>query len=284
MTEQNLDALNSEQIIADAASMLNVETKEVHEPEVEVPQGHDGQVQESQDPRLEPEAETREGSEDDLSHGEKSRLGRKVKRIEDKFGNELSNIRAALESLIEGQRKQPQPSREEAIDEEEEMPEYPTAADIKRFVAKQKDRLKAEVKQEIDSREQGIKNQRINYSKEYGKLVLENVDKDETPELYELLTDTTKVTEFNTAWSNFSNPYADFAKNLAAATKHILAVKKDAGKPNVHGKPSAVPVGVNVPNVKPKVVSAFDLSKLSKDERAIAEMLTEDERKQVFGR
>jgi len=265
MTEQNADADNSaEQVIADAEALLKGEDEVVtQETEVEQTEGT-----EKQEPAEAEETEI-------VPHGEKSRLGRKLARQEKEFGElkgQLSEMSTMLKTLAEKGVKVADPVIDEDL--EPELSDYPSREEIQ---AHSKWSMRQVQKQIPVTKPADDWKQK--YEQEYLKLLNETVNPEDDDELFALLTDSKDLT-YNQIHTK--DPHIDFAKNLRNATKAITEKLKKP-QPNVQGRK---PAGVAVPNNAPPA-RTMDRSKvmkgLSADERAIADSLSDDELKSVFG-
>ena len=252
---ENLDL---EKSIQDAEKLLT-ETKE---PKVVDEQVIAPVVEEVVEPVVEePVAEPEE-----VTHSEKSRLGRKVKRLEDT----LSDIKGSLDILRERSTQPAQP----VVEEEIELPENPTAEEIKEFVRKDRERLIKNLESKDTEKARAAQSERQKYAKEYARLVEETLDPDDDAEIYKLMTDTKDLT-YNQVIKK--EPKEDFLLNYRNATKAVLSKVKPAKVSTVHGKVSKVPTGVNVPSSAVVAPKTFDRSKLSPLEADVAKMFNDEE-------
>jgi hypothetical protein len=211
-------------------------------------------------------AETKvEAEEEDITpHGEKSRLGRRVKRIEQESAKKLTAIEETLNLLKERILVTPQEKEEEL-----ELPENPTAEEIRDFVRKDRERLKKELSSEITAKETTAKEADAKYGREYAKMVEEMLDPEEDAEIYKLMTDLKDLT-YNQVYKKDAKE--DFLINYRNATKAILN-KTKPGKVISLGKKAS---GVNVPNNTVVKGKAVDTSKWSVQEQQMAELLGDE--------
>lgn len=234
--EQEVNADNSElsRQIADAENLLNEGVTE-ETPDVQ-------EVTEIPGIKEEPKKEE--------DHGEKSRLGRKVKFLEDKL-SKLDSLDQKIEKLLQASTKH-----------EEELPEIPTGQEVLELVDK---RLEA---RETKKAEEARKAQE-SYQSRYISLLEDTVGDDE--ELRELLLAPDSPYNKTGPNSYFGDPAQDLLNNVTKAQR-ALRSKTVTPKPNVHGKPPTVPNGVNIPTTPTKTVAKkVDTSKWGKEERALAE-------------
>jgi hypothetical protein len=251
-----VEADNLEQELKNAESILEETTAEVTE------------TVESTETTTETEGEVVSPSKEDEEHGEKSRLGRKVKRLEEtisKIGSSLDFIKekiTAKQAVVE--------------DEEPYLPEGATSEEIKDFIKKDRERLLKQLETKEVEKSQAQSNQRQKYVTEYSKMVEDMLDPDEDAEIFKLMTDTKDLT-FNQVHSGFSDAKQDFLINYRAATKAVLNKVKPVTKTTVSNKTSKIPNGVNVPGGTKQSVKAVDTSKWSAEEQELAKMFSAEE-------
>lgn len=261
MDEQDVNAANSEmrKLIADAESLLRdeqVEVKEETKEEIkeevkeEVKEEIPDEVAQTEEvstttEKVEPPPET------EPDHGEKSRLGRKVKYLEDKL-TKVDSIDQKLDALFKRFDTQ----------KEEPLPDLPTGEDVVKIVDKviskrEQDRIKGEKKAQES------------YQSNYLNLLDEAVGEDE--ELRNLLVDPKSPFNKTSDKGFFGNPAQDLLLNITKATKALRAKVPEPPKPNVKGVKSSVPTGVNVPSTPDKVtVKKTDTSKWDKESQSLA--------------
>ena len=255
MSEQDVNADNSEmnKLIADAENLLKDEpTSPEQEPPVE-PDKPTEPPTEPETPPTEPPAEpvepTPEPAEPD--HSEKSRLGRKVKYLEDKL-SKVDSIDQKLDALFK---------KFEKTEPEEPLPELPSGEDVVKIVEK----ILSKREQERILNEQKAQEQ---YQSTYINLLEEAVGEDE--ELRTLLVDPKSPFNKTSDKGFYGNPAQDLLLNITKATKALRA-QKETPKPNVKGARPTVATGVNVPSTPAKVtVQKVDTSKWGKEEQALA--------------
>jgi hypothetical protein len=203
---------------------------------------------------------------EEVTHGERSRLGRKVKRLEDT----LTDIKGSLDFLRERSTQPAQP----VVEEEIELPENPTAEEIKDFVRKDRERLIKNLESKDTEKARAAQSERQKYAKEYAKMVEDTLDPDDDAEIFKLMTDTKDLT-YNQVIKGDAKE--DFLLNYRNATKAVLNKVKPAKVSTVHGKPPKVPTGVNVPSSTVVSPKTFDRSKLSPLEADVAKMFNDEE-------
>ena len=134
MSEQDVNADNSdlEKVIADAENLLN-ETSEVKEEikeeikeEVKEEKAEEGKEEVKEEVKEEIPDEAAKVEEKEPDHGEKSRLGRKVKYLEDKL-SKVDSIDQKLDALFK---------KFEKTEPEEPLPELPSGEDVVKIVEK----------------------------------------------------------------------------------------------------------------------------------------------------
>lgn len=216
------------------------------------------------------DAEKKEPVEEEIEHGEKSRLGRKVKRLDDT----ISEIKGTLDFIKERitTKEAPAPVVEE---DEVVLSEYPTKEEIEAYNDQREKRLlkKIELKETEKSKKQQEATQ--HYVKEYSRLLKESVDPDEDPDLYTMLTDEKDLT-YNQVYKN--DPKEDFLINLRNANKALRSKgSAPVTKTTVSGKPSQIPTGVIVPTGSKPAAKVVDISKWSIEEQELAKQFSGDE-------
>ena len=248
--------------ISDAEKLLS-ETKE---PKVVDEQVIAPVVEEVVEEVEEPVAEPEPVEPEEVTHSEKSRLGRKVKRLEDT----LTDIKGSLDFLRERSTQPAQP----VVEAEIELPENPTAEEIKDFVRKDRERLIKNLESKDSEKARAAQESRQKYAKEYAKMVEDTLDPDDDAEIFKLMTDTKDLT-YNQVIKGDAKE--DFLLNYRNATKSVLNKVKPAKVSTVHGKVSKVPTGVNVPSSPVVAPKTFDRSKLSPLEADVAKMFNDEE-------
>jgi hypothetical protein len=249
-----------EKQISDAERLLT-ETKVPVEPEkVETPPAEAAPVV-----PVEEIAETPPVVEE-IEHGEKSRLGRKVKRLEDT----LTDIKSTLDFIRERSTQTAQP----VVEPEPELPENPTAEEIKEFVKKDRDRFVQRLESNHAAKTKEVQDAKERYAKDYTRLVEETLDSEEDSEIFKLMTDTKDLT-YNQVIKGDAKE--DFVINYRNATKAILNKVKPAKVSTVHGKPSPIPTGVNVPSAAVVTSKTYDRSKLSPLEADVAKLFNDEQ-------
>jgi hypothetical protein len=205
-----------------------------------------------------PEEETEEDAL--IPHGEKSRLGRKVKRLEDTLGE----IKGSLDFLKErSQVAAPE------VEEELALPENPTAEEIRDFVKQDRARLLKDIEKQGAAKSKQEQESNQKYGMEYAKMVEDMLDPEEDAEVYKLMTDTKDLT-YNQVYKRDAKE--DFLINYRNATKSILRKQKPAKVVSL-GKPAG---GVNVPGATKVEAKKADTSKWSGPEQDMARLLGED--------
>lgn len=211
------------------------------------------------------------GEEEDPLHGEKSRFGRKIKRLEDKLESTLADLKASLDFIKE---RTITPQAQTIEEEDTDLPEGATSEEIKEFVTKREARLLRTLEQRESDKERSAREKKQNYSKEYVKTLESMVDPDEDEEVYKLLTDTKDLT-YNQVYKG--NAVEDFLINYRAATKAVMNKSQPVTRTTVANKPSQIPAGVNVPGGTKPAAKVVDMSKYSKDEQDLAKAFSADE-------
>lgn len=262
MSEQDVNADNSEmnKLIADAENLLKEEqVKEEPKEEVKETPKEEKVEEVKEETKEEVKEEVKEEIPDEVAkpkeeepdHGEKSRLGRKVKYLEDKL-SKVDSIDQKLDSFLKRFEQKPV---------EEELPDLPTGKDVVDIVGKvltQREQKKIEDEQKAQE----------SYQSTYIQLLDEAVGEDE--ELRNLLVDPKSPFNKTSDKGFFGNPAQDLLLNITKATKALRA-QKEAPKPNVKGTKPSVPTGVNVPTTPAKVtVQKVDTSKWDKESQALA--------------
>lgn len=260
MSEQDVNADNSEmnKLIADAENLLKDEptspepevpkepTPEPAEPPAEPPV-----EPEPAEPPAEPAEPTPPAEPAEPDHSEKSRLGRKVKYLEDKL-SKVDSIDQKLDALFK---------KFEKTEPEEPLPELPSGEDVVKIVEKT---LSKREQEKIENEQKAQES----YQSTYLNLLEEAVGEDD--ELRTLLVDQKSPFNKTSDKGFFGNPAHDLLLNITKATKALRA-QKETPKPNVKGAKPIVPTGVNVPSTPSKVtVQKVDTSKWGKEEQALA--------------
>lgn len=231
-------------------------------------------------PEPEPDPEPDPEPVDDEPHGEKSRLGRKVKRLEgiietvNQTNVELQTTLKALVETLQRGGTQPQPG------EIDEIPEFATNEELVAYIDKRAAKI---VEKTLTGREAQAQAKEKEYSDNYLRLLTKAVEHPEDEEdeqaeiIYELMTK--PDSPYNVKHTGDASQ--DFIINYRAATKHLLT-KGQEKKPNLHNKKPDVPTGVTVPSTAPKVI-VFDRSKLSPAEQELAKGFKDEELAKMFG-
>jgi hypothetical protein len=212
--------------------------------------------------------------EEEVPHGEKSRLGRKVKRLEDT----LDQIKSSLDFLKE---RTVQPVQHQAAPEPE-LPDDATPEEIRDYIKQREDLLIAKVEARQNERTQKSQDAVNQYVRKYSQLVKKTLDEEdpEESEIFNLMTaegEGGKATEYNRSYSNFQDPEEDFRINFKAATRAIINKTKPLTKTTVHNAPSKIPTGVNVPGNGKPPARAVDISSWSAEEQSLAKHFSGDE-------
>ena len=105
-------------------------------------------------------------------------------------------------------------------------------------------------------------------------MVEETLDSEEDSEIFKLMTDTKDLT-YNQVIKGDAKE--DFVINYRNATKAILNKVKPAKVSTVHGKPSPIPTGVNVPSAAVVTSKTYDRSKLSPLEADVAKLFNDEQ-------
>ena len=270
---ENTDSLEKQ--LSDAENLLNETTQEVKSTATETTAA--AETTETT-PALTQEAAPEKTDEEEelVPHGEKSRLGRKVKRLEDT----LTEIRSSLDFLKERTATPQVQSQEE--EEELDLPENPTAEEVKEYIQKREEKLVSRIEKRGSEKTDQQQDKINRYKKEYTKKMTALADSDDDAELeiYKLMSDEKDLT-FNLAHSNFEDAKEDFIINFRAATKAVLNKSKPGTRTTVANKPSQIPTGVNVPGNAQAATKIVDVSKWSKDEQDLAKMFSADDLAQL---
>ena len=260
MSEQDVNADNSEmnKLIADAENLLKDEptspepevpkepTPEPAEPPAEPPV-----EPEPAEPPAEPAEPTPPAEPAEPDHSEKSRLGRKVKYLEDKL-SKVDSIDQKLDALFK---------KFETKEPEEPLPELPSGEDVVKIVEKT---LSKREQEKIENEQKAQES----YQSTYLNLLEEAVGEDD--ELRTLLVDPKSPFSKTSDKGYFGNPAQDLLLNITKATKALRA-QKETPKPNVKGTKPSVATGVIVPSTPSKVtVQKVDTSKWGKEDQALA--------------
>ena len=260
MSEQDVNADNSEmnKLIADAENLLKDEptspepevpkepTPEPAEPPAEPPV-----EPEPAEPPAEPAEPTPPAEPAEPDHSEKSRLGRKVKYLEDKL-SKVDSIDQKLDALFK---------KFETKEPEEPLPELPSGEDVVKIVEKT---LSKREQEKIENEQKAQES----YQSTYLNLLEEAVGEDD--ELRTLLVDPKSPFSKTSDKGYFGNPAQDLLLNITKATKALRA-QKETPKPNVKGTKPSVATGVIVPSTPSKgTVQKVDTSKWGKEEQALA--------------
>ena len=256
---------NIEQELNDATRLLEGATEEVKEVKATTEEAKEEVVTKEVT-----DTETKEPLEEEETHGEKSRLGRKVKRLE----STLEDIKSTLDFIKE--RSVKEVKTEPAVEEEEiELSEYPTADEIKRFNEQERKKTLRLIDQRESDKSKKQQEATQQYVKEYSRLLKESVDPDEDPDLYTMLTDEKDLT-YNQVYKNDAKE--DFLINLRNANK---ALRSRGGAPvtktTVANKTTGIPTGVNIPGGTKPAQKVVDISKWSADEQELAKNFSADE-------
>ena len=184
----------------------------------------------------------------------------------------MGEIKSSLDFLKE--RTSVQTTTQAQVEEEPELPENPTAEEIKEYVKKDRERVLKSVEQKQAERASKANESQRKYATEYARLVEEALDPDDDAEVYKMITDAKDLT-YNQVYKG--DPKEDFIINYRNATKALLTKTKTPKVSTVHGKKPTVPTGVNVPGTTKVEAKLFDRSKLSPAEAEAAKMFTDDE-------
>jgi hypothetical protein len=209
--------------------------------------------------------------EHEETHEEKSKAGRKIKRLE----TTIARLEAKLDKALEGQTV----ARQENEDPEPDLSEIPTAAEVRAHNLWAGRQTQREARKEASKGNEQLKS----YQKEYTQLIYDMVDQDEDPELYALLTQRNNDgtgTQFNIKLSE--DPKLDVLTNYRNAVAHLSGTKKEKGA-NVRGKDTEVARGVNKGKTKidESAGAEVDMSKWSIEEQQAAKLFSKEELKQM---
>jgi hypothetical protein len=240
-----------------------------------------GQEEQAETAPIEPEETPKQDEKpvldaDAIEHGEKSRLGRKVQRIETRL-SALDQIQETLRLLTDHLVNK---KTVDDADQEPELSELPSAEEVRDYNAWSRRQMLKEIAANQPDPDRSKKAQE-EYSRAYMKVLSKEVDPDDDPELYAMLTDPKDLT-YNVI--HYGDPARDFAKNLAGASKALMSKMKQR-KISVLGKGGSVATGVSVSTSTANVRTldrAAALKGLSKDERMLSEELSDTEFKKVF--
>ena len=262
MSEQDVNADNSEmnKLIADAENLLKDEptSPEPEKPEIKEEVKEEIKEEKGEEAAEEVKEEVKEEIPEEVAkpevepdHSEKSRLGRKVKYLEDKL-SKVDSVDQKLDALLK---------RLETKEPEEPLPELPSGEDVVKIVEKTITKREADrIANEQKAQEQ--------YQSTYINLLEEAVGEDE--ELRTLLVDPKSPFNKTSDKGFYGNPAQDLLLNITKATKALRA-QKETPTPNVKGARPTVATGVNVPSTPAKVtVQKVDTSKWGKEEQALA--------------
>ena len=256
-----------EQALLDAERLL-LGTEETKETPVKTDEeiAQETAAQEAEAARIAAETAAANPEDDDAltPHGEKSRLGRKLKRLEEEQGKKLSSIEETLKVLSE---RILTPKQE--VEEELELPENPTAEEIKEFVKRDRERLLRDVEKRETEKSKQAQSETDKYSREYVKMIEDMLDPVEDAEIYKLMTDTKDLT-YNQVYKRDAKE--DFLINYRNATKAILTQSKTR---KVISQGKAAP-GVNVPGATKTEIKKVDTSKWSQQEQDMAKLLGDE--------
>jgi hypothetical protein len=215
------------------------------------------------------EAETDPDEEEKLSHGEKSRLGRKVKRLE----TTLTEISESLKVLRE---RNTAPAKTEEDEPEPVLPEDPTTDELRDYLAQRDKWLLKQVRKEQTRESQQRQEASQKYAQEYASMIAEHLDPDEDVELYKLMTDEKDIT-YNRVHKGDAKE--DFLINHRNATRSLL---KKPTKPTVPVKGAKPPGKVNVPS-STVAAKTFDRAQLNPMEQQVAKMFSDEELAEIYG-
>ena len=260
---ENLDDIkNAENLLNDTEEVVVEKTEVVAEKEEAVKPAETAPATEAKE----------EVIDEDLPQGTKSHIGRIVARqIKERtkpLETTLSKIEETLNFLKERntvvQTEEPEP----------ELPENPTAEEIRDFVKQDRERLLKNIEKQNAAKVNQEEAQKRNYATEYKKMIEETLDPDEDSEVYKLMTDTKDIT-YNQVYK--WDAKEDFLINFRNATKSILNKTKTPIPSVVHGKAPKVPTGVNVPGATKVAVKQVDTSNWSSEEKQLAAMFNAEE-------
>jgi len=261
------DAANLDALVVDAERLLSETEQEVKEVKEE--------VHEEEPVVVEPEPEAPIEEEEVIPHGERSRLGRKMKRLEDT----ISEIKSSLDFL-----KERTISTHVATPQEEfpELPENPTAEEIKEYMDKREARVVKTIQQQTAEQAQKADKAKKEYAQEYARLMKDTLDLDfddsgklivpeDAKDVYALLADEKDIT-YNQVYKG--DPKEDFLINYRNATRAVATKNRPTKPAPTRG---VKPGSVNVPNTSTPAPKFVDRSKLSPEEQAVAKMFSDEE-------
>ena len=219
------------------------------------------------DPDPDPDGEKDPDLEKDekYDHGEQSKLGRRVKRLQDrdeerekKLDEALSKIERLtghIEALSVGSNQEPGPATIDDLDDDALL----TAADYKR--------LRDSERREANAVTSEHEKQDKEYTNGYHKAIQSYVDADDFDQIYEALT--ADGSEFNKKYTD--QPFNDVRLNVAEARLKFGAAKvePDNKNPKLQGnKAEGTGVG-GEGHVDKKEPKGIDINKLSPDAREL---------------
>jgi hypothetical protein len=175
--------------------------------------------------------EVQEEVDEEVSQPEKSRLGRRVKALDEK----IDSLRTYLEQTIT-QRREPEPApRYDTQYEPEELPEYVATAD--------------DVIKVMEVRERQVQQQQMAYANAYDSTIQKMADPEFHNEVVQELMKNNNVRY--KPWTH--NPAVDAEINYEKALAAVMRTKIKASKPNVLGS-NSLPTGMGMasrPATKP---------------------------------
>ena len=260
-----------EEAVKAAETLLSETKEEVQKCAEEVVKKVTDEVMEEVNTEVNKGTENTEVKETELDQGTKSHIGRIVARqIKEKtkpLEEMLERIENSLKTVTE---------RKEVVvdDPEPELPENPTADEVKLYVQQREERLVKSLERKQTSKLTDEQEKQRKYGMEYSKLLKdldpENSTVDE--QVLTLMTDTKDLT-YNQVIKG--DPKEDFLINYRNAVNSVINKTKVIPRKTVIGDGKAA-VGVNVPNttVSKKVI---DRSKLSPMEQQVARLLSDDD-------
>lgn len=233
------DTANANQAVSHAAlsaawdKEMNAKSTEEEEPEKEEANKESGDVKQEEPPKEAEEEPQPEEPEEDLSHGEKSRLGRKLKKLLDSDKRKSSEIQALTTAIatLKGSIETMVKMGTQTPAEPEDPGGVVTFQDLQAALNKQK---------EEQAKEDRVKEaQREEYETKYVAEMLKSFDADDVDDMKELTGDKAELysllvgrdSEFNQMRTG--NPTWDFQLNLKSAELHLLKSKQGAKKPQI---------------------------------------------------
>jgi hypothetical protein len=220
-------------------------------------------------------------AEDDLPQGVRSHIGRIITRqLKKQLKEELSPV---LETLEEIKTRGTVSQEEELV--EPVMPEDPTPEDVVRYTKENREFILKTIERKQAQKDSEAKKGKADYGKEYTKLIEDSLDPDESPEIYQMMTevkgrDARGVAiggEFNKAYTGDAKK--DFLINYRnATTAYIAKLRNPMEKKVLKSQTTTVKVGaVNIPSTTTQAEKVVDRSKFSDLEREAAKLFSDKE-------